>query len=225
MKKIDHRQETTICFCKLVIWVICTCIKCKSWSFHSSKSLSHVTPGQKCRRTWDFNRVFHVVQLSSPPSLHWPQQWAKCTLWCPHRAYNPHSSWSTRYSRLGWFHGVVTLLALDVPLLYSMNIKSHLLIHSSFKSRVWVFQEQSLLQPPTLQLLNGMGPLGRRASDGGANIQLHAQLLKRPRGPSPLVASPVRICISLCVYFHFLSSWILKCWLMYSSIQSPLLLL
>ncbi|XP_048073303.1 serine/threonine-protein kinase SIK3 isoform X6 [Ursus arctos] len=38
------------------------------------------------------------------------------------------------------------------------------------------------------KLLNGMGPLGRRASDGGANIQLHAQqLLKRPRGPSPLV--------------------------------------
>ncbi|XP_061296385.1 serine/threonine-protein kinase SIK3 isoform X4 [Bos javanicus] len=50
------------------------------------------------------------------------------------------------------------------------------------------YKEQSLLQPPTLQLLNGMGPLGRRASDGGANIQLHAQqLLKRPRGPSPLV--------------------------------------
>lgn len=57
-------------------------------------------------------------------------------------------------------------------------------------------QEQSLLQPPTLQLLNGMGPLGRRASDGGANIQLHAQLLKRPRGPSPLVASPVRVWVS-----------------------------
>ncbi|KAJ3590920.1 hypothetical protein NHX12_008868 [Muraenolepis orangiensis] len=52
------------------------------------------------------------------------------------------------------------------------------------------YKEQSLLQPPTLQLLNGMGPLGRRASDGGANIQLHAQLLKRPRGPSPLVSSP-----------------------------------
>ncbi|MGH0141316.1 UNVERIFIED_CONTAM: hypothetical protein FKN15_073726 [Acipenser sinensis] len=52
-------------------------------------------------------------------------------------------------------------------------------------------QEQSLLQPPTLQLLNGMGPLGRRASDGGANIQLHAQqLLKKPRGQSPLVSSP-----------------------------------
>uniref|UniRef100_A0A673ZRB4 non-specific serine/threonine protein kinase n=1 Tax=Salmo trutta TaxID=8032 RepID=A0A673ZRB4_SALTR len=49
------------------------------------------------------------------------------------------------------------------------------------------YKEQSLLQPPTLQLLNGMGPLGRRASDGGANIQLHAQLLKRPRGQSPLV--------------------------------------
>ncbi|XP_041427314.1 serine/threonine-protein kinase SIK3 isoform X2 [Xenopus laevis] len=50
------------------------------------------------------------------------------------------------------------------------------------------YKEQSLLQPPTLQLLNGMGPLGRRASDGGANIQMHAQLLlKRPRGPSPLV--------------------------------------
>ncbi|XP_026938041.1 serine/threonine-protein kinase SIK3 isoform X4 [Sagmatias obliquidens] len=50
------------------------------------------------------------------------------------------------------------------------------------------YKEQSLLQPPTLQLLNGMGPLGRRASDGGANIQLHAQqLLKRPRGASPLV--------------------------------------
>ncbi|KAI2656546.1 hypothetical protein H4Q32_013504 [Labeo rohita] len=49
------------------------------------------------------------------------------------------------------------------------------------------YKEQSLLQPPTLQLLNGMGPLGRRASDGGANIQLHAQqLLKRPRGQSPL---------------------------------------
>lgn len=55
-------------------------------------------------------------------------------------------------------------------------------------SALCVLQEQSLLQPPTLQLLNGMGPLGRRASDGGANIQLHAQqLLKRPRGPSPLV--------------------------------------
>uniref|UniRef100_A0AAY4EFM8 non-specific serine/threonine protein kinase n=1 Tax=Denticeps clupeoides TaxID=299321 RepID=A0AAY4EFM8_9TELE len=53
------------------------------------------------------------------------------------------------------------------------------------------YKEQCLLQPPTLQLLNGMGPLGRRASDGGANIQLHAQqLLKRPRGPSPLVTSP-----------------------------------
>uniref|UniRef100_A0AAY5F228 non-specific serine/threonine protein kinase n=1 Tax=Electrophorus electricus TaxID=8005 RepID=A0AAY5F228_ELEEL len=53
------------------------------------------------------------------------------------------------------------------------------------------YKEQSLLQPPTLQLLNGMGPLGRRASDGGANIQLHAQqMLKRPRGQSPLVASP-----------------------------------
>lgn len=53
-----------------------------------------------------------------------------------------------------------------------------------------------MLQPPTLQLLNGMGPLGRRASDGGANIQLHAQLLKRPRGPSPLVASPVSMGVS-----------------------------
>ncbi|XP_073778929.1 serine/threonine-protein kinase SIK3 homolog isoform X1 [Danio rerio] len=53
------------------------------------------------------------------------------------------------------------------------------------------YKEQSLLQPPTLQLLNGMGPLGRRASDGGANIQLHTQqLLKRPRGQSPLVTSP-----------------------------------
>ncbi|XP_061574943.1 serine/threonine-protein kinase SIK3 homolog isoform X3 [Cololabis saira] len=52
------------------------------------------------------------------------------------------------------------------------------------------YKEQSLLQPPTLQVLNCMGPLGRRASDGGANIQLHAQLLKRPRGPSPLVTSP-----------------------------------
>ncbi|XP_048836956.1 LOW QUALITY PROTEIN: serine/threonine-protein kinase SIK3 homolog [Brienomyrus brachyistius] len=52
------------------------------------------------------------------------------------------------------------------------------------------YKEQSLLQPPTLQLLNGMGPLGRRASDGGANIQVHAQLLKRPRGQSPLVTSP-----------------------------------
>ncbi|TRY58097.1 hypothetical protein DNTS_022731 [Danionella cerebrum] len=52
-------------------------------------------------------------------------------------------------------------------------------------------QEQCLLQPPALQLLNGMGPLGRRASDGGANIQLHShQLLKRPRGQSPLVSSP-----------------------------------
>ncbi|KAJ8372723.1 hypothetical protein AAFF_G00277920 [Aldrovandia affinis] len=53
------------------------------------------------------------------------------------------------------------------------------------------YKEQSLLQPPTLQLLNGMGPLGRRASDGGANIQLHAQqILKKPRGQSPLVTSP-----------------------------------
>ncbi|XP_029111332.1 serine/threonine-protein kinase SIK3 homolog isoform X1 [Scleropages formosus] len=52
------------------------------------------------------------------------------------------------------------------------------------------YKEQCLLQPPTLQLLNGMGPLGRRASDGGANIQLHAQQLLRPRGQSPLVASP-----------------------------------
>ena len=68
-----------------------------------------------------------------------------------------------------------------------------------------LLQEQSLLQPPTLQLLNGMGPLGRRASDGGANIQLHAQLLKRPRGPSPLVTSPVRIWISVCAFGLFSS--------------------
>lgn len=73
----------------------------------------------------------------------------------------------------------------------------HRLSSSPPTSNLGSLQEQSLLQPPTLQLLNGMGPLGRRASDGGANIQLHAQLLKRPRGPSPLVASPVRISIFL----------------------------
>lgn len=77
---------------------------------------------------------------------------------------------------------------------------THLPLHLTLF--VWFLQEQCLLQPPTLQLLNGMGPLGRRASDGGANIQLHAQLLKRPRGPSPLVASPVRIWISPCVYYY-----------------------
>ncbi|XP_053547361.1 serine/threonine-protein kinase SIK3 [Bombina bombina] len=61
-------------------------------------------------------------------------------------------------------------------------------IHNMAAGAHLEYKEQSLLQPPTLQLLNGMGPLGRRASDGGANIQLHAQqLLKRPRGPSPLV--------------------------------------
>lgn len=82
-----------------------------------------------------------------------------------------------------------------------MNMTSaHLVYPYIYYFFVWVPQEQSLLQPPTLQLLNGMGPLGRRASDGGANIQLHAQLLKRPRGPSPLVASPVRIWIPLCMH-------------------------
>lgn len=79
-------------------------------------------------------------------------------------------------------------------------VSAQLLLPCTSYFFVWVPQEQSLLQPPTLQLLNGMGPLGRRASDGGANIQLHAQLLKRPRGPSPLVASPVRIWIPLCIY-------------------------
>uniref|UniRef100_A0A674N6C7 non-specific serine/threonine protein kinase n=1 Tax=Takifugu rubripes TaxID=31033 RepID=A0A674N6C7_TAKRU len=77
------------------------------------------------------------------------------------------------------------------------------------------YKEQCLLQPPTLQLLNGMGPLGRRASDGGANIQLHAQLLKRPRGPSPLVhpipavapvdeegKTPQRCCLKWKVWKH-----------------------
>uniref|UniRef100_A0A2K5QEC6 non-specific serine/threonine protein kinase n=1 Tax=Cebus imitator TaxID=2715852 RepID=A0A2K5QEC6_CEBIM len=55
-------------------------------------------------------------------------------------------------------------------------------------------KEWSLLQPPTLQLLNGMVPLGRRASDGGANIQLHAQqLLKHPRGPSLLVTMTLAV--------------------------------
>lgn len=101
---------------------------------------------------------------------------------------------------------------VSLPLLcgFSVRVKSHvrrmkmvsaqLLSPHTQSVFVWVPQEQSLLQPPTLQLLNGMGPLGRRASDGGANIQLHAQLLKRPRGPSPLVASPVRIWILLCIY-------------------------
>lgn len=67
-----------------------------------------------------------------------------------------------------------------------------------------LLQEQSLLQPPTLQLLNGMGPLGRRASDGGANIQLHAQqLLKRPRGPSPLVTmTPVSGSMKPCLLYQ-----------------------
>ncbi|XP_053449222.1 serine/threonine-protein kinase SIK3 isoform X7 [Nycticebus coucang] len=71
----------------------------------------------------------------------------------------------------------------------NMNFMHNLLpMHNLQPTGQLEYKEQSLLQPPTLQLLNGMGPLGRRASDGGANIQLHAQqLLKRPRGPSPLV--------------------------------------
>lgn len=77
---------------------------------------------------------------------------------------------------------------------YPLNCHCVYVVHTEL---VFGSQEQSLLQPPTLQLLNGMGPLGRRASDGGANIQLHAQLLKRPRGPSPLVTSPVRIVLVL----------------------------
>lgn len=77
-------------------------------------------------------------------------------------------------------------LAMPRSMRAKMNFLALLIFFCMF-----VLQEQSLLQPPTLQLLNGMGPLGRRASDGGANIQLHAQLLKRPRGPSPLVTSPV----------------------------------
>ncbi|XP_043936903.1 serine/threonine-protein kinase SIK3 [Protopterus annectens] len=70
-----------------------------------------------------------------------------------------------------------------------MNLLQNMLPVQNLQPAVQLeYKEQSLLQPPTLQLLNGMGPLGRRASDGGANIQLHAQqLLKRPRGPSPLV--------------------------------------
>ncbi|XP_042333047.1 serine/threonine-protein kinase SIK3 isoform X2 [Sceloporus undulatus] len=71
----------------------------------------------------------------------------------------------------------------------NMNMAANMLpMHHLQPTGQLEYKEQSLLQPPTLQLLNGMGPLGRRASDGGANIQLHAQqLLKRPRGPSPLV--------------------------------------
>ncbi|XP_061682700.1 serine/threonine-protein kinase SIK3 homolog isoform X2 [Syngnathoides biaculeatus] len=77
------------------------------------------------------------------------------------------------------------------PLMPTMGQMNTLLPTQSLQpTQQLEYKEQSLLQPPTLQLLNGMGPLGRRASDGGANIQLHAQLLKRPRGPSPLVTSP-----------------------------------
>ncbi|KAL6116441.1 sik3 [Pungitius sinensis] len=77
------------------------------------------------------------------------------------------------------------------PLVPTMGqMHTHMPAQSLQPTQQLEYKEQSLLQPPTLQLLNGMGPLGRRASDGGANIQLHAQLLKRPRGPSPLVASP-----------------------------------
>ncbi|XP_061432783.1 serine/threonine-protein kinase SIK3-like [Lethenteron reissneri] len=56
------------------------------------------------------------------------------------------------------------------------------------------YKEQSLLQPPVLQALDGAS-LGRRASDGGANIHMQAQQLLKlrlvaqsqanPRGPSP----------------------------------------
>uniref|UniRef100_H3B4Y8 non-specific serine/threonine protein kinase n=1 Tax=Latimeria chalumnae TaxID=7897 RepID=H3B4Y8_LATCH len=83
----------------------------------------------------------------------------------------------------------VTPQAPFLPIPPNMNLMQNMLpIHSLQPAVQLEYKEQSLLQPPTLQLLNGMGPLGRRASDGGANIQLHAQqLLKRPRGPSPLV--------------------------------------
>ncbi|XP_051536039.1 serine/threonine-protein kinase SIK3 homolog isoform X2 [Myxocyprinus asiaticus] len=78
------------------------------------------------------------------------------------------------------------------PVLAPTMAQMHLMPTPNLKpTQQLEYKEQCLLQPPTLQLLNGMGPLGRRASDGGANIQLHAQqLLKRPRGQSPLVTSP-----------------------------------
>eukprot|EP00062_Callorhinchus_milii_P021225 gi/632977723/ref/XP_007905506.1/ PREDICTED: serine/threonine-protein kinase SIK3 isoform X1 [Callorhinchus milii] len=76
-----------------------------------------------------------------------------------------------------------------LPVVPNVNLMQNMLHMQNLQPAAQLeYKEQSLLQPPTLQLLNGMGPLGRRASDGGANIQLHAQqLLKRPRGPSPLV--------------------------------------
>ncbi|KAK6469113.1 serine/threonine-protein kinase SIK3-like [Huso huso] len=79
-----------------------------------------------------------------------------------------------------------------MPLAPNVNFMQNLMPMQNMQHAAQLeYKEQSLLQPPTLQLLNGMGPLGRRASDGGANIQLHAQqLLKKPRGQSPLVSSP-----------------------------------
>ncbi|MGH0122292.1 UNVERIFIED_CONTAM: hypothetical protein FKN15_033309 [Acipenser sinensis] len=85
----------------------------------------------------------------------------------------------------------VSVLLCWLPSLYSTRVAARL-GSPSYSAGSLAYTEQSLLQPPTLQLLNGMGPLGRRASDGGANIQLHAQqLLKKPRGQSPLVSSPL----------------------------------
>ncbi|XP_028664332.2 serine/threonine-protein kinase SIK3 homolog isoform X1 [Erpetoichthys calabaricus] len=79
-----------------------------------------------------------------------------------------------------------------MPLTAPVTLMQNLVPMQSLQATTQLeYKEQSLLQPPTLQLLNGMGPLGRRASDGGANIQLHAQqLTKKPRGQSPLVTSP-----------------------------------
>lgn len=111
----------------------------------------------------------------------------------PAQSLQPTQQLEYKVHRVGWVHCGCTCRHLwkTVTVLHVKHRMLPQCFTSDLKSRF--LQEQSLLQPPTLQLLNGMGPLGRRASDGGANIQLHAQLLKRPRGPSPLVASPVRI--------------------------------
>ncbi|XP_069470594.1 serine/threonine-protein kinase SIK3 isoform X3 [Ambystoma mexicanum] len=102
---------------------------------------------------------------------------------------DPHTEVTEDLQKLLPGYPRVTPQAAFLPTHQNMNFMHNLLpVPHLQPSGQLEYKEQSLLQPPTLQLLNGMGPLGRRASDGGANIQLHAQqLLKRPRGPSPLV--------------------------------------
>lgn len=61
------------------------------------------------------------------------------------------------------------VITCGVSMCLRISFKAHLSLNLLFS-----FQEQNLLKPPAFQMV--ANPMGRRASDGGANIQLFAQV-------------------------------------------------